>query len=432
MNEHVLPRSTRVLAVAVTAGLALSLTACSGTSVTFSPGASGSGAVVSGPAGAVGTDGATGDAGSVGTDGATGDAGSAGTDGTVGAPGVHDGTAVLPEFPAPRVPDLSSMTGAAAKVQKTITSAVPLPPGVQVTGARCAADGSIVNRSGATVGAGDDGSQVVSRGGVAQVGAGGGGQVTNGGTTYQVEADGSGQVTTPAGVLQVEADGSGQFTLGDLTFQVDSDGGGQYSTDDETYQVEADGSGTWTSDEYGVVVNNGDGSGTWTGEHGTVQVNGDGTGTLDAVEQITVAPMPKFAPLGKLPKLNRLKPVGTPCGTLIRLSAGLLFDFDKDEVRPQAKQVLAAVAKAIGDRSVTIQVHGHTDAKGSDAYNLDLSQRRARAVVAVLEADGLTAPTQAQGFGESQPVAPNTLKGGADNPVGRQLNRRVEIVVPSA
>ena len=433
MNEHALPRSTRVLAVAVTAGLALSLTACSGSSVTFSPGASGTGPVVSGAAGSVGTDGASGAAGSVGTDGATGDAGSVGTDEAVkGAPGVHDGTAVLPEFPAPRVPDLSSMTGAAAKVSKTISRSVQLPPGVEVTGARCAADGSVVNRSGATIGAGDDGSQVVSRGGVAQVGAGGGGQVTGGGTTYQVEADGSGQVTTPAGVLQVEADGSGQFTLGGLTFQVDSDGGGQYSTEDETYQVEADGSGMWTSDEYGVVVNHGDGSGSWTGPAGMVQVNGDGTGTLDAVEQIKVAPMPKFAPLGKLPKLNKLRPVGKPCGTLIRLSAGLLFDFDSDQVRPEAKKVLAAVAKAIGGRSVTIQVNGHTDAKGSDTYNLDLSERRAGAVVTVLKADGLTAPLEAQGFGETQPVAPNTLKGGADNPVGRQLNRRVEIVVPSS
>ena len=87
---------------------------------------------------------------------------------TVGAgTGVTDGAGedavALPEFPAPRVPDLTSMTGRAATVQKAVAEEVQLPPGVEVTGARCAADGSIVNRSGVTVGSGDDGSQVVSR-----------------------------------------------------------------------------------------------------------------------------------------------------------------------------------------------------------------------------------------------------------------------------
>jgi OOP family OmpA-OmpF porin len=264
------------------------------------------------------------------------------------------------------------------------------------------------------------------------VGADGGGQVSSGGTVYQVEADGSGQVSSPAGVLQVDSDGGGQFTFGDLTYQVDSDQGGQYSTATDTYQVSADGSGTWTSDEFGVVSNNGDGSGQWTGEVGVVEVKGDGTGTLNGIEPIKVAPMPKFALLGKLPKLSKLKPLGRPCGTLIRISAGVLFDFDSDTVRPEAKQVLAAVAKALRGKGSRIEVNGHTDAKGSDDYNLDLSQRRAGAVVAVLEADGLSTPMTAEGFGESQPVAPNTTKGGADNPVGRQLNRRVEIVIPNS
>jgi len=177
-----------------------------------------------------------------------------------------------------------------------------------------------------------------------------------------------------------------------------------------------------------VITNAGDGSGTWVGSEGPVTVAGDGTGTKTGMP-IKVAPMAKFALLGKLPKLNKLKPVGKACGTLIRLSAGVLFDFDKDTLRPSAVPLLAAVAKALKGSSKAIQVNGHTDSKGADAYNLDLSERRAATVAKALQGDGLTAPLTIHGFGETQPVAPNTLKG-ADNPVGRQLNRRVELVIP--
>lgn len=418
MTSRPLPRSraSRAAALAATAGLALALTAC-GSSETFTP----AGGTSSAPAAGVtlGTD----ETGGVTIDGGTTDGGTA-TDGAGGD------AVTMPEFPTPRVPDLTSMTGKAATVQKAIVKDVDLPPGVEVTGARCAADGSIVNRSGVTVGGGDDGSQVVSRAGVSQVGANGSGQVSSGDAVYQVDADGSGQVTTKAGVLQVESDGSGQFTFGGTVYQVDADGSGQYSNETEVYQVEANGSGTWTTDDYGVISNEGNGSGQWTGPEGVVIVNGDGTGTLNGLP-ISVAPMPKFALLGKLPRLNKLKPLGKPCGTLIRISAGVLFDFDKDAVRPEAKQVLTAVAKALGKQTVDIQVNGHTDAKGSDAYNQDLSERRADAVVTFLKDAGLKAPLEAQGFGETQPVAPNTLKG-KDNPVGRQLNRRVEIVIPNS
>jgi OOP family OmpA-OmpF porin len=410
-------RTTRAAALAAGAGLALALTAC-GSSQTFSP----AGEASSAPAGGV-TIGAGG-SGGVTIDGATVDPGATVTDGAGG-----DAVA-LPEFPAPRVPDLTSMTGKAATVQKAVAKEVQLPPGVEVTGARCAADGSIVNRSGVTVGGGDDGSQVVSRAGVSQVNGNGSGQVSTGDTVYQVNSDGSGQVSTGAGVLQVNSDRSGQFTFGDTVYQVNSDGSGQVTTATEVYQVEADGSGSWTSDDIGVVNNNGDGSGSWIGPKGVLEVTGDGTGTLDGAP-VQIAAMPKFALLGKLPRLNKLKPLGKPCGTLIRISAGVLFDFDKDAVRPEAKDVLTAVAKALGKQTVDIQVNGHTDAKGSDAYNQDLSERRATAVVTFLEEAGLKAPLEAQGFGETQPVAPNTLKG-KDNPAGRQLNRRVEIVIPNS
>jgi OOP family OmpA-OmpF porin len=63
--------------------------------------------------------------------------------------------------------------------------------------------------------------------------------------------------------------------------------------------------------------------------------------------------------------------------------------------------------------------------------NIDLSRQRAAAVVTALSADGLGTPLIARGFGESQPVAPNAVNG-KDNPAGRQLNRRVELLIPDS
>jgi OOP family OmpA-OmpF porin len=335
----------------------------------------------------------------------------------------------LPEFPAPRVPDVTSLTKAATKTRQAIEAEVKLPPGLQVTGARCDSEGNVINRAGLTVGGGDDGSQVDGRAGTSQVSADGSGQITGGDVTYQVDADGSGQIGSGTEILQVDADGSGQYSDGTIVYQVEADGSGQYSLDEETYQVDADGSGQWDG-PYGVVQNAGDGSGTWTGPNGTVMVNGDGTATVDG-KTVKMAPMPKFALLGRLPKLKTLKPIGEPCGTLIRMPASVLFDFDQATLRPEAKPILAAVATALKKAPTEVRVNGHTDAMGSDHYNIDLSRRRAAAVVTALRADGLETPLIARGFGESQPVAPNTLNG-KDDPAGRQLNRRVELFVPDS
>jgi OmpA-OmpF porin, OOP family len=68
-------------------------------------------------------------------------------------------------------------------------------------------------------------------------------------------------------------------------------------------------------------------------------------------------------------------------------------------------------------------VVGHTSSEGSDAYNQELSQRRAESVAAALAARGIDAVSlSAKGAGENQPIADNTTE------AGRSLNRRVEIV----
>jgi outer membrane protein OmpA-like peptidoglycan-associated protein len=116
----------------------------------------------------------------------------------------------------------------------------------------------------------------------------------------------------------------------------------------------------------------------------------------------------------------------------IELSGDVLFDFDKADIRPEAEPVLNRVAEVLvqhPDAAVTIA--GHTDAKGSDSYNLKLSQRRAASVKDWLVANGGVDGDnmRTRGFGESRPVARNANPDGSDNPEGRQKNRRVEISV---
>jgi len=77
-----------------------------------------------------------------------------------------------------------------------------------------------------------------------------------------------------------------------------------------------------------------------------------------------------------------------------------------------------------------VEIDGHTDSKGSDAYNIKLSEERARSVMDYLTQKGISADRMvAHGFGKSKPIAPNQKEDGNDNPTGRQLNRRVELKI---
>ena len=75
-------------------------------------------------------------------------------------------------------------------------------------------------------------------------------------------------------------------------------------------------------------------------------------------------------------------------------------------------------------------MRSHTDSKGTDAYNIKLSQARAQSCVDYLASKGVPISRMvAKGYGESRPIAPNTSPTGKDNPDGRQLNRRTEFKV---
>lgn len=103
---------------------------------------------------------------------------------------------------------------------------------------------------------------------------------------------------------------------------------------------------------------------------------------------------------------------------------GILFDHDSDVIRAESKPVLDEVLAVLkGEPEWKLTIEGHTDAAGSEEYNMTLSRKRARSVFAYLVAAGIDAGRLGTaGFGESRPVAGN------DTELGRAQNRRVELV----
>ena len=133
-------------------------------------------------------------------------------------------------------------------------------------------------------------------------------------------------------------------------------------------------------------------------------------------------------------KVRSLEVKETDTEIRIELAADVLFDFDKSNILPKAEQTLIQVADLIRERGKgkgTVRIEGHTDSKGSDAYNQRLSRQRADSVAAWLRTQTGLATLQfdARGLGATKPVAANTKPDGSDDPEGRQKNRRVEIVM---
>lgn len=126
------------------------------------------------------------------------------------------------------------------------------------------------------------------------------------------------------------------------------------------------------------------------------------------------------AALAKLGSVNE-----EPRGTVITLSGSVLFASNQAILLPTAKTRLdqvAAVLLSTRERNITIE--GHTDSRGTDAHNQDLSQRRADAVRDYIVAKGYEPDRiKSNGLGEGHPIADN------DGAEGRANNRRVEIVI---
>lgn len=116
----------------------------------------------------------------------------------------------------------------------------------------------------------------------------------------------------------------------------------------------------------------------------------------------------------------------------IDLAADVLFDFDKYTLKPAAADTLRKVGQvAASYPNAPLLIEGHTDSKGTHAYNMTLSERRAQSVKSWLVKNASVAAPRitTRGWGETKPVAPNRKPDGSDDPEGRQRNRRVEITI---
>ena len=110
---------------------------------------------------------------------------------------------------------------------------------------------------------------------------------------------------------------------------------------------------------------------------------------------------------------------------LVQSLEGIQFEFDSDVIKPESYPTLDAAVETLKSKiEFNLDVSGHTDNIGDDAYNQNLSERRANAVVKYLTDKGISAARlKAAGFGETQPVAEN------ETPEGRAKNRRVDFKV---
>ncbi len=110
-------------------------------------------------------------------------------------------------------------------------------------------------------------------------------------------------------------------------------------------------------------------------------------------------------------------------------SLALYFEYDRAELHPRAQkqiEVIAALMKA--DPSKKLRIAGHTDEKGEDHYNINLSRNRAETVKKQLVALGVpSTQVETAGMGKAQPLSPNKKSDGSDDPEGRSHNRRAEI-----
>jgi outer membrane protein OmpA-like peptidoglycan-associated protein len=157
--------------------------------------------------------------------------------------------------------------------------------------------------------------------------------------------------------------------------------------------------------------------------HGTWQV----PGPIQQPNGFWQKPGPIRAPKG----IQAIKQESLSCESRISVGADALFDFDRSELRSDAAETLEELGPILRSFGAhPIEIDGHTDALGSLSYNQQLSEARAETVKTwLVSRDLIPVSTPIKGYGKTRPVAPNKSPDGSDNPVGRQKNRRVEILI---
>ena len=142
------------------------------------------------------------------------------------------------------------------------------------------------------------------------------------------------------------------------------------------------------------------------------ELDTDGDGVVDSADKCP-----------DTPKGDRVDAIGCSFKEEIKLP-GVVFETGKADLKPESLPVLeGAIATLKRYPDINIEVAGHTDSRGSDALNLDLSARRAATVLKYLQDGGVTNALTSRGYGERQPVASNNTDD------GRQQNRRVVLRV---
>ena len=349
---------------------------------------------------------------------------------TAAVPGLKAGE--IPAVPVFSIPSIGVFAQNSDKAIIESTKELSTVPGITVSPAKCDGNGvvsgsTILSGSGAGVTSSDSGSVINSGAGA--------GVITEGPVSIVYGGEGSGTYTNSetGENITVSSDGSGTYKSKTLSINVSSDGSGTYDNSETGVKINisSTGSGTYEDSKNNIKYNNnGNGSGTYTSATLNIINKGDGTALVNG-QKIKAEKLPPVAKVGKFPKVESLKPVKS-CGTVITLQDGVLFDFGKYDLRPEAKATLAKLATVLNQAKVpAAQINGHTDSIGDDAFNQDLSEKRASAVATQLKADGVTANLETHGYGKTQPVADNTNADGSDNPAGRQANRRVEIYIPA-
>lgn len=355
---------------------------------------------------------------------------SASANSTATVPGLKAGE--IPAVPVFSIPTIGVFAQNSDKALIESTKQLSTVPGISVSPAKCDGNGvvsgsTILSGSGAGVTSSDSGSVINSGAGA--------GVITEGPVSIVYGGEGSGTYTNSetGENITISSDGSGTYKSKTLSINVSADGSGTYDNSETGVKINisSTGSGTYEDTKNNIKYNNnGNGGGTYTSSTLNIINNGDGTALVNG-QSVKAEKLPPVAKVGKFPKVESLKPVKS-CGTVITLQDGVLFDFGKYDLRPEAKATLAKLATVLNQAKVpAAQINGHTDSIGDDAFNQDLSEKRASAVATQLKADGVTANLQTHGYGKTQPVADNTNADGSDNPAGRQANRRVEIYIPA-
>lgn len=344
-------------------------------------------------------------------------------------PGYRPGE--IPPVPAFAVPPIDVFASNADKAVIQTASTLSSVPGVTVSPAKC--DGNALV-SGSTVLGGDGSGVTTNSSGTVVNGGDGSGVITQGPISIVYGGDGTGVYSNAdTGLsINVNEDGSGVYSTPTLSINLDGMGGGNYTDSSKTISIinNGDGSGNYSTATVSII-NNGDGSGSYSDSTMTIRNNGDGTAVVNGTTVTGAPKVDKVSKLGKFPPITSLQPVES-CGTLITLEDGVLFDFGKSDIRPDAAQTLKSLASVLNNAKVpAAHIYGHTDSVSDEAFNQQLSEARANAVKNDLAKNGVTATLDATGYGESKPVAPNENADGSDNPAGRALNRRVEIFIPA-